>query len=105
MTGYNILGQAVDITNPETLPIGMYFVSPEDSPVNCGSLQPVMIVAHHGVDSNGNATGVSYACNGSTTQVHEPDIYLVDDDWKHYIKYTLIIALIILSISIVKKLV
>ena len=106
MTGYNILGQRVNIDNPGRLAIGMYFYeNASDAPVDCGALQPVMVVAHHGVDASGNATGVQYACNGQTTQVHEPDIYIVDDAWKGYIKYVMIIACIVLAVAITRKLI
>ena len=101
--GTNVLGQAVPTDNISTLAIGMYFLDPEHSPVNCGALQPIAVVAHHGVDENGEATGVLYGCNGTTTQVHEPDVYLVDDSWKPWITYSMILGVVLIGAALIKK--
>jgi len=102
-TAINILGQVVPGDHPDALAIGMYFPDPATAPVDCGALRPVMVVAHHGVDSDGKPTGVLYGCNGTTETVHDPDVYLVDDPWKGYLIYVMIIAVIILGIAIIRK--
>ncbi|MCP4789167.1 MAG: hypothetical protein GY881_02910 [Gammaproteobacteria bacterium] len=102
----NILGQAVNADHLDQLAIGMYFLDGDAIPsnLNCGELAPIAVVAHHGIDEDGEPTGVLYGCaGGHTITEHLPDMYLVDDSWKQWPKYVMLFAIFLLLAAIIKR--
>lgn len=99
MTVYNMLGQAVNGSNPSALAIGIYYYAsaPEGHP--CGALRPGFMVINHDPDGS----GVIDICNGTTTTGHLPDVYLADDPWKPYIQWGLLAACAIMAVTVFKQ--
>ena len=99
-TCYDIRGRVVQCGPSDDLAIGLYFINPEDSPVDCGVARNIKVVTGSRRDENGELIDVLYACNGSMDLLHLSDVYVLDDLWKPYLLYGLILAIAILSIKI-----
>ena len=92
--GYNMLGQQVDLENPN-LADGYYLLdaNPENSP--CGELrQAVMVIGGH----------QTTVCAGNLIENHLPDVIITDDPWKIYVRYGQIALIAIILLLIVKQL-
>jgi len=104
-TCVDMLGRTTQCTSRDDIAIGMYFVSPDDVPENldCGALPPIMIVTGHRRDENDQLIDRIYGCKGTITTYEYPDIFVMDDVWKPYLKYVLIVAILMVLVKLILK--
>lgn len=104
MACIDMSGRQVNCDPSDWMAIGMYILDPNDPQLgntDCGALRPIKIVTGHRRDEDGNYTeDVIYGCKGITDTYEFPDIFIVDDAWKIYMRYVLVAIIVGLLVKI-----
>jgi hypothetical protein len=112
----NVLGQIVDSSRTDLAP-GYYMLTDQSIEEmvkageipNCGNLdangnyvglRPGFMVV--GTDEDGNLLKID-TCAGNLVENHLPDVVLVDNAWKPYVKYVNIAVLIVIVLLILRE--